>query len=162
MLQIRKCTEGDKDSILTVYKECEDFLALGPVPTASMRMVEEDIQASAESKGRYCIVLCDNKIIGVADFIPSYYENESSKAYISLIMITKNYRCNGIGRKTVSEVERIITENPAVTKIYVSVQTNNERAISFWTRHGYIRVSEAELQSDTTIVYHFCKDICHN
>jgi ribosomal protein S18 acetylase RimI-like enzyme len=53
-LEIRRVTDDDLDAVLDVYRECEDFLALGPVPLASMEMVRSDIATSQGEGGLFC------------------------------------------------------------------------------------------------------------
>ena len=38
-VEIRPITENDLEEVFEVYRQCEDFLALGPKPKASMAMV---------------------------------------------------------------------------------------------------------------------------
>jgi hypothetical protein len=52
-LEIRSVTQDDLDSVLAVYQQCEDFLALGPVAEASMQMVLKDIELSKDAGGWY-------------------------------------------------------------------------------------------------------------
>ena len=40
---LRPVTPTDLDAVLEVYRLCEDFLALGPVATASMEMLQKDL-----------------------------------------------------------------------------------------------------------------------
>lgn len=50
-LEIRSIRSDELESVLEVYKQCEDFLALGPVPTASKEMVLNDIEISKAENG---------------------------------------------------------------------------------------------------------------
>ena len=158
MLRISEYALCHKNNILWVYQECEDFLLLGPIPQASIEMVEEDLLSSKQNNGRFCVVFLGEKIIGVVDYIAFGHEGCVENAYISLIMIAKNHRSKGVGSAVIREVEQILLSNQAIKRIYVSAQTNNERAIAFWKNHGYERVSEAAEQPDTTITYRFCKE----
>jgi hypothetical protein len=47
-LTVPPITLDELDEVLNVYRQCEDFLALGPVPTASMEMVVKDIEISKD------------------------------------------------------------------------------------------------------------------
>ena len=51
---IKDVAEKDLRHILQVYKKCEDFLSLGPVPYASEQMVIEDLKHSEEDGGVFC------------------------------------------------------------------------------------------------------------
>ena len=55
-------TEADLMAVLEVYRQCEDFLALGPVPTASLEMVQSDLEHSKEEGGVFCLICSANSI----------------------------------------------------------------------------------------------------
>ena len=152
MISIRLYTAAYKNSVFSVYKNCEDFLSLGPVSIASMKMVEEDLLGSRENNGTFCVIEYDNKIVGIIDYIPFGYEGNPENAFLSLIMIAKDYRSKGIGDIAVAEVEKIITENKTIKMIFSGVQTNNERAISFWIKHGY-KIIRACLKNSTRMSF---------
>jgi hypothetical protein len=54
-IEIHPISQDDLDSVLQVYKKCEDFLALGPVPTASMEMVLKDIEVSRKRAAFFAV-----------------------------------------------------------------------------------------------------------
>ena len=67
-LYIHPIAQDDLDAILEVYRQCEDFLALCQLPTASMEMVLKDIEISKAGGGVFCGIYTDNgKMIGVID-----------------------------------------------------------------------------------------------
>ncbi len=45
-LRIHPVSPEGLDAVLDVYRQCEDFLALGPIAAASMEMVLKDIELS--------------------------------------------------------------------------------------------------------------------
>jgi hypothetical protein len=51
---IRTVTKNNKEDILEVYRRCEDFLALGPEPKASLEMVLADLEISRQEGGCFC------------------------------------------------------------------------------------------------------------
>lgn len=51
---IREVSEKDIDEIFGVYKNCEDFLSLGPIPHASKQMILDDFKISEEEGGLFC------------------------------------------------------------------------------------------------------------
>jgi hypothetical protein len=68
---IKPITNDEWECVFEVYKRCEDFLSLGPVPKASREMVDADIRHSVEEKGTYCGIWNDKNImVGIIDFIP--------------------------------------------------------------------------------------------
>jgi ribosomal protein S18 acetylase RimI-like enzyme len=159
-LTLRTVTPNDTDAILGVYRQCEDFLALGPALKASWEMVQKDLEISRHEGGCFCgIFNLGEQLAGVVDFIPSGFEGQNDTAFFSLIMIATQFRNQGIGNKTVSLIEEEIKKDKHITEIRSAVQVNNPAAIRFWQKNGYRIVSVPELQPDTTIVYRLSKKL---
>ena len=153
-LEIRPVTPDDLDAVLDVYRQCEDFLALGPVPAASMEMVLRDIETSRREGGLFCGVFeVDNRVVGVVDFVPCGFEGDPHFAFLSLLMIAAPYRHQGIGEAVVTLIEDEIRRDPWVTAILAGVQVNNPQAVRFWQRKGYRIVSGPEQQPDGTTAF---------
>jgi len=146
--------------VFEVYRQCEDFLSLGPQPVASMEMVLKDIQASLTKNGVYYgIFLDESEMIGILDLIPREVENIVEAVYIELFMITPQHRQRGIGTQILRVIEANIKNKTGVNQILASAQINNPRALSFWQRNGYVIFGGPELQPDLTTVYHMKKDL---
>jgi ribosomal protein S18 acetylase RimI-like enzyme len=159
-LEIRPVAHNDLDAVLDVYKQCEDFLALGPVATASTDMVLKDIEISQNDAGLFCgIFTADGKMIGVVDYVPNNYLGKPHVAYLSLLMIAVPFRNQRIGNAVVDAVEDEIRKDTQVMVILAGVQVNNPQAIRFWQRNGYRIVSEPKLHPDQTIAFDLRKDI---
>ena len=155
---IRALTTSDLPAVLEVYRQCEDFLALGPVPTASAEMVRQDMALSAGIGGTFCGIFDDTgNLMGVVDFLMEGFEGNPQHAFIELLMIAQAYRGQGLGAAVVAQVEGEIRRHPNVTAILSGVQVNNPAAIRFWQRMGYAIDSEAEAMPDGTTVYHLRK-----
>ena len=162
-MEIRPVPQDDLGQVLEVYHHCEDFLALGPVATASMEMVLKDLELSKEEGGIFCgIYRADGKIIGVVDYVPNHYQGNPQAAYLSLLMIASPFRNQGIGKAVVEAVEHEIRKDARVTVIISGVQVNNPRAIKFWQRNGYRIASEPKLYPDQTTAVDLRKDISTN
>jgi hypothetical protein len=100
---VKEVEESDLQDTLQVYKQVEDFLALGPVPKASMEMVLADIDHSKQSGGHFCIIVDRNgSKVGVVDFVP---ETKAGVAFLSLLMISQDNRHKGIGKAVVIGLE---------------------------------------------------------
>jgi ribosomal protein S18 acetylase RimI-like enzyme len=159
-LEIRLITQEDLDAVLDVYRQCEDFLALGPISTASMDMVLKDIEISQDEGGVFCgIYTSDGKMIGVVDYVPSNFEGNPQIAFLSLLMIAESFRKQGVGRAIVEAVENEIRKDPGIIAIGSGVQVNNPQAVRFWQKNGYQIVSGPELMPDQTIVFGLRKDL---
>ena len=158
-LDIHPTNQDYLDVILEVYKQCEDFLALGPVPTATIGMVLKDIEISKAEGGLFCgIYTADGKMIGILDYVPSSYKGEPHTAFLELLMIAASYRKQGIGKAVVEAFENEVTKNRQVSTILLGVQVNNPQAMKFWQRNGYRIVSGPELMPDQTTAFGLRKD----
>jgi ribosomal protein S18 acetylase RimI-like enzyme len=159
-LTLRTITPNDTEAILGVYHACEDFLALGPEPKASIKMVLVDLEISRQEGGCFCgIYGPTGNMLGVVDFVHGEFEGKADTAFFSLIMIAAPYRNQGIGNKTISLIEKEIKKDKHIIEIRSAVQVNNPVAIRFWQKNGYRIVSGPELQPDTTIVYRLSKKL---
>jgi ribosomal protein S18 acetylase RimI-like enzyme len=158
--KIHSITQDDLDAVLEVYRLCEDFLALGPVSTASMEMVQKDVEISENEGGIFCgIYTADQKMIGVVDYVPKNYRGDPQTAYLSLLMIASPFRNQGIGKAVVGALENEIRKDPKITVIVSGVQVNNPQAIRFWQRNGYCIASEPKLYPDQTTAVDLRKDL---
>ncbi|MBN2084788.1 MAG: GNAT family N-acetyltransferase [Anaerolineales bacterium] len=153
-LEFRPAGEEALKELFAVYKECEDFLALGPVPTASREMVRADLAMSKTMGGRFCgIFLRDGRIVGVLDFVPGNYRGQPDTAYIALLMLKQSFRHQGIGSGALVLVEQEVRKDPRIARIRIGVQVNNPSAIQFWQNRGFRIYAGPELLADQTTVY---------
>ena len=159
-LEISPVAQADLEAVLEVYRQCEDFLALGPVATASMEMVLKDIDISRDEGGLFCgIHAADGKMIGVVDYVPNNYHGDPRAAYLSLLVIAAPFRKQGLGKTVVEALEQAIRKDARINGIHLGVQVNNPRAIRFWQRCGYHIISGPTLMPDQTTVYAMRKDL---
>lgn len=157
--EVRTITQHDLGTVLDVYRQCEDFLALGPKPTASMARVLKDVDISRRAQGVFCGVFAgDDGMIGVVDFVPSNFEGNPHIAFFSLLMIVPNFRNQGIGTTIVELIENEIRKDTQVTAILSAVQANNPKGLRFWQKNGYRIVGEPKLQPDHTTTFRLHKD----
>ena len=145
--------------LLEVYRQCEDFLALGPQPHASPEMVQADLDLSQKSGGIFCgITLCvSGEMIGVADYLPCGFEGNRQHAFIELLMIAKPLRGHGLGNRIVADLEAVICKDPEITAIRLGCQVNNPGGMRFWQHCGYRIIGPAEHFPDQTTAYPFEK-----
>jgi len=158
--EIRPVVQDDLNAILEVYRQCEDFLALGPVASASMEMVLKDLELSREQGGIFCgIYSADGEMIGVLDYVPANFEGDPQAAYLALLMIAAPFRKRGIGKAVVEAFEEEIRKDPRIKVIHSGVQVNNPQAIEFWQRRGYRIVSGPRHHPDQTTAFDLRKDL---
>src|ERR1051325_8232763 len=112
LFEIRPVTEDDLPAILHVYQGCEDFLALGPVPKASMEMGLMDLKISKEEGGILCgIYGAAANMIGIIDFVLSNYQGNRNVAYLSLLMIDSSFREQRVGKTGCDAIENEIRKD---------------------------------------------------
>ncbi len=160
---IRPVTPAEREAVLEVYRQCEDFLALGPVATASMEMVDADIAHSREAGGSFCgVFAADGRMLAVVDYVLHGWEGNPAAAFLSLLMIAAPYRGQGLGYWIVEQVETHIRQDPQVKVIFSGVQVNNPNAVRFWQARGYRIISEPELLADGTTCVQLRKELAGN
>jgi RimJ/RimL family protein N-acetyltransferase len=158
--EIRPITDNDLEEVLEVYRQCEDFLSLGPEPKASMALVLQDIETSRQEKGVFCGVYApDGRIVGVVDFVPADFEGMAHLAFITLIMIVPASRNRGIGTRILKLVEDRIGRTSRINEIHTAVQLNNPAALRFWQRNNYCVFGDPEFRPDQTMVSYLRKDL---
>ncbi len=160
---LRPYNDSDADlmAVLQVYRQCEDFLALGPVATASVEMVKADLALSEKAGGEFNLI-CSARtgaVWGIVDFVASGYEGDPEVASLSLLMIGAPYRGHGLGEAVVREVEKRMCAGGGRKGIDSGVQVNNPKAIRFWQRMGYTITSGATPMPDGTVCYHLWKAV---
>ena len=149
-LLVSTVDEGDVPALLEVYKQCEEFLALGPVPVASVQMVQADIDHSRDENGQYCMIREGRgRIIGVVDFTAKSEEVHTSE--LLLLMIAAPWRGKGYGQAVVRALEAYLKKNYGTVRVVSWVQTNNPKAICFWQRLGFHLSMEPLDQPDGTV-----------
>jgi RimJ/RimL family protein N-acetyltransferase len=159
--EIRPAGEEALEEILAVYRQCEDFLALGPVAQASEKMVLADLELSKREGGIFCGIYdrISGVMVGVFDFVLDYYRGKAGEAYLELLMISAPYRSSGLGAKAVRAVEEYLCRSSQVHSIWAGVQVNNPQAIRFWQRMGYAIVSGPIDYPDGTTAYDLLKTV---
>src|SRR5512141_1960628 len=116
--QIVPLTFSDLPAVLEVYRQCEDFLALGPVATASEHMVRQDMEHAVRVGSIFCGIYNDaGEMMGIVDYWPQGFEGNPQHAFIELLMIGQRYRAQGVGMAVVDYVEAEVRRNPNVTAI---------------------------------------------
>ncbi len=149
---IRPATDADAGALLDVYRACEDFLALGPVPVASAEMVAKDRALSQEAGGVFCAVCTEaGALCGVLDFIPRY-EGRPEVAFLELLMLAQPYRNRGWGARIVAALKQYVAAS-GTRRLLAGVQANNPAAQRFWLRQGFSITAGPKMLPDQTICY---------
>jgi RimJ/RimL family protein N-acetyltransferase len=153
---VRTYEPADLQATFDVYRQCEDFLSLGPVPRASTEMVLADIRHSLARGGLFCVI--ENKagsIVGVLDFVAT----SRSTAFLDLLMISRDHRDRGTGKSILFALERYLGQTHGVDRMESGVQTNNLAAIRFWKRCGFVIDEKPHALEDGTVAFEMSKEI---
>jgi ribosomal protein S18 acetylase RimI-like enzyme len=149
--EIHPVGEVDMAELLELYRLCEDFLAMGPVPHASEEMVRSDLRLSKSYGGIFCGIFdTAGVMLGVLDLVTAGFEGDPGFAYIELLMIAAPWRSRGLGSRVMALVEADLCRNPYMHTIRAGVQVNNPLARRFWQRQGFREISLPELLPDGT------------
>lgn len=93
----------------------------------------------------FLIVTEDDVIIGAAVFGKSFTDGYPDDGEISAIYLDTNHIGTGLGSRLLAAVEaRLIKMGYA--NLVLDVLTENKRAITFYQKHGYKQVQEAEIR----------------
>jgi ribosomal protein S18 acetylase RimI-like enzyme len=158
--QIIPLAFSDLPAVLEVYRQCEDFLALGPVATASEQMVLQDMEHAVREGSIFCGIYNDaGEMVGIVDYLARGFEGNPQHAFIELLMIGLPYRAQGVGTAVVDYVETEVRRNPDVIAILSGTAVNNPVAISFWQRRGYRIVGEPKVYPDNQKGFDLRKDL---
>jgi ribosomal protein S18 acetylase RimI-like enzyme len=154
-------TDPELEAILVVYRQCEDFLALGPVATASMAMVLSDLELSKKGGCTFCLIRSaqSGEVWGILDYSLSGFEGDPAVADLALLMISAPHRGKGLGEAVVRVFEEQVRADGRARGIESGVQVNNPGGIRFWQRMGYQIVSGPRDMHDGTTAYRLWKDI---
>jgi len=150
LVQIDAQNPSDVARVLEVYRQCEDFLALGPQPRASLEMVQDDLAASAAAGGVFCgILAADGQLAGIFDLIPSGFRGDPRQACLALIMLALPHRSRGLGQRLLNALEAWLKPR-GIHTFTAHVQVNNPASLSFFQAQGFQIISEPALQPDGT------------
>ena len=161
-MRIRPISDSYLPGLLEVYRQSEDFLALGPNPHASLEMIAADQALSREQGGEFCGLFDDDGVLmGVFDFIRAGFEGDPACGFIELLMIAAPYRNRGLGAAAVAWLENELRLTPGGYTLAAGVQVNNPAAIRFWQRLGFRIISPAEPLPDGTVAYRLKRQISY-
>ena len=158
-MQIHPITDSDLPAVLEVYRQCEDFLALGPNPHASLEMVAADRNLSRSQGGEFCGLFAeDGALLGILDFVRAGFEGNPACGFLELLMIAAPQRGAGLGAQALAWLEAELRV-AGVTRLRAGVQVNNPGAVRFWQRMGFRITGPAELLGDGTTCVPLEKEI---
>ena len=97
-----------------------------------------------ENTSDFLIMRDNDEMMGAAVFGTSYTDGYPDDGEISAIYLRHDYIGQGYGHALFAEIERALSEK-GYTKLVLDVLSDNERAVSFYKKHGYEIVSNSSI-----------------
>ena len=138
---------NNQDDILNLLYDFDDVF---PHLKEKVKDYEAFALKLKENAFVYKAAINDN-VFGILVFYAN--DNDTKRAYISLIGVKKEYRATGLGRYLIDSCIEFSKAN-GMKSILLEVDNDNKNAISFYHRLGFEKTGEA---SKTSI--HMKKDI---
>lgn len=137
------------------WKEYENIRLLGlkSDPQAFGKSYDEEKEYTKErwieriNTGVILLALVKNKVVGTI----SYYieQKESTTAHIVGVFVTKEHRGKGIGGQLLYEILRKINQERTIKKALLSVNIEQQAAISLYQKYGFkIRSKKKQVLGD--------------
>lgn len=142
-IRIRTAIIEDAEAILnlenSVISEGEYFIATADeLSDTPIQKQKEWIQRLLENVRENLIVAeVNGEVIGWISF-HSYNPKRLSHTGSMTLMITKNHRGMGVGKKLLKELLKWAEKNPLIEKVSLGVFSTNQRAISLYKSMGFI------------------------
>ena len=132
----------DLSEIVEVYNSNKEFL-LSHMDREEVtgEWLYQEIESMKELDFLSCkiVEISSGRIIGIIDF------NIGEEAYLSLLILHNDYKGKGIGKQIVQAFEEYCKSLKS-EHIRIDVVTNyNDFVLDFWTRKGYIKLKNVEL-----------------
>jgi ribosomal protein S18 acetylase RimI-like enzyme len=117
---------------------------LAPAYLASMKAEERAdglLQRFDNGQFRFFIMREENEIVGVVVFGKSFTEGYPDDGEVSALYLRRDRIGKGYGHALLEKAESALTEM-GYAAFVIDVFTENERAVKFYTAHGYMLVDE--------------------
>ena len=106
-----------------------------------------DIKRLAQKFAQFGRVLAAYDGESPAGFVAYYVNGETKTAYISMIIIRKAYQGQGVGSALLESMLND-SKNADQQKVRLEVAKQNENAIAFYRKRGFVREGQATETSD--------------
>jgi|GEM_PF-269627 Acetyltransferases len=143
---IKSCTEGDYEPVLELLKQLwpDSELNYETLKAVYIKALNSDTQ-------KYIVGLVDDKIIGFCSLtIKNNLWQAGNLGHIDELIVDKNFRERGYGKKLMDEITHIAKQN-GCKRIELDSAFHREEAHRFYENQGYYNRA-----------YLFSKEICTN
>ena len=140
-LVIKSLSPADADNVLKVYTGSKDFFELQTAEVPSSELIRSDL-AQAKKQGREFAGIfsgASNELIGVISFVPKDFQGQADYAWISLMLIRRSDRRQGLGREAYQAIEQFIFSDPSVRRIGHALLPQFDPSLKFAEALGFER-----------------------
>jgi RimJ/RimL family protein N-acetyltransferase len=146
----------DYQEAAAVYRQSRHFLLdiSGESPgNIGLELVEKEAAEANEHGAVFASIRVkeNRRMIGVAIYESSGYQDDPACAWIALLMIAEPFHRLGYGSEACGIIENEILGNVEVRTIKLGVLANNPPALAFWNEMGYRKTGIKE-----------CRETAHN
>lgn len=128
----------DSDRFLWVHLR-EVLRAFSPLFTPPLSQSVDLEVYSKKLSEKATFVTCQDQ--GVIRGMIAYYENkQQSQVYVTLICVERVYQSQGVGSMMLNYLVNNIDD--AFETIALEVNSKNDKAIKFYTKHGFIKTED--------------------
>ena len=125
--------EKDDNRKKKVVCECDDAFAIGICPRDDFEELFQKI-----AKNAFFIVAEDKKSRDVLGYAALYANDLNTRiAYITLICVKAYAQRDHIGTRILEKCDQIAVDNQ-MTKVRLEVYSDNDKAIAFYKKNGYV------------------------
>jgi len=142
--ETRPITKANCKQVIDVYNSNQDFFILTEGKPATLSGCIANIDAMPPGfnpENKFCIGIWENETcIAVLDFLVGYPNLEH--LYIGLLLVHSNLHGKGIGKKIIEYV-LATAKHEGLKTARVAVCTANSKALSFWSKLGFVKTGES-------------------
>ncbi|XP_059172696.1 thialysine N-epsilon-acetyltransferase-like [Physella acuta] len=145
-INIRPATPADCDEIMRLIIELFDYEKLEDQVEMTVEVLRRD--CFGEKPLFYCIVAepaqkDSSKLVGYALYCSIYSTLVGASVYLEDIYVTPAYRTRGIGKQMMKHVTKAALDM-GCSRLQLSVLGWNKMAKDFYSRYGYVDVTEKQ------------------
>ncbi len=132
MLEFREVTDKDYERICKLIKSEEEMFLV--YPSGRFPFTVDQVKELSQMRKELTVAVEENSIIGFANLY-DYERNKS--AFIGNVVIDKNHRGKGLGKKIVSHMLKVAFEKHNLPEVRISVFSENTRALLLYVDFGF-------------------------
>lgn len=129
---IQEAVQGHYKDILELFSDPDELFYIYPKGRHPFSL--EQLQIIVESRSDLTVVLDGERVIGFANL---YNYQPESWVFIGNLVVGKDYRSRGIGRKLIDHMEGLAKSKYRLPEVRISVFNSNTPALLLYSALGY-------------------------